>query len=62
MRYKKNGGVAPGSGKTQCSSIGQNQNNEFMKFLDKWMELENIILSEVTQTQKINQSLTKKWI
>ena len=28
------------------------KNNEFMKFLDKWMELENIILSEVTQTQK----------
>ena len=26
--------------------------NEFMKFLDKWMELENIILSEVTQSQK----------
>ena len=28
------------------------RNNEFMKFLDKWMELENIILSEVTQSQK----------
>ena len=27
-------------------------NNEFMKFTDKWMELENIILSEVTQSQK----------
>ena len=27
------------------------KNNEFMKFLDKWMELENIILNEVTQTQ-----------
>ena len=26
--------------------------NEFMKFLDKWMELENIMLSEVTQSQK----------
>ena len=25
---------------------------EFMKFLGKWMELENIILSEVTQSQK----------
>ena len=24
------------------------KNNEFMKFLDKWMDLENIILSEVT--------------
>ena len=25
------------------------RNNEFIKFLDKWMELESIILSEVTQ-------------
>jgi membrane-bound acyltransferase YfiQ involved in biofilm formation len=25
---------------------------EFMKFLDKWMDLEDIILSEVTQSQK----------
>jgi hypothetical protein len=25
--------------------------NEFMKFLGKWMELQNIILSEVTQSQ-----------
>jgi hypothetical protein len=24
------------------------KNNEFMKFLGKWMELENIILSEIT--------------
>jgi hypothetical protein len=28
------------------------KNDEFMKFLRKWMELENIILSEVTQSQK----------
>jgi hypothetical protein len=28
------------------------KNNEFIKFLSKWMELENIILSEVTQSQK----------
>jgi hypothetical protein len=28
------------------------KNNEFMKFLDKWMVLEDIILSEVTQSQK----------
>jgi hypothetical protein len=28
------------------------KNNGFMKFLDKWMYLENIILSEVTQSQK----------
>ena len=33
------------------------KNNEFMKFLGKWMELENIILSEVTQTQKVNHSM-----
>jgi hypothetical protein len=26
--------------------------NEFMKFIGKWMDLEGIILSEVTQTQK----------
>ena len=28
------------------------KNNEFMKFAGKWMELENIILSEVTQSQR----------
>jgi hypothetical protein len=28
------------------------KNNDIMKFLGKWMELENIILSEVTQPQK----------
>jgi hypothetical protein len=28
------------------------KNNGFMKFLDKWMYLEDIILSEVTQSQK----------
>jgi hypothetical protein len=28
------------------------KNNEFMRFLDKWMDLEDIILSEVTQSQK----------
>ena len=33
------------------------RNNEFMNFLDKWMELENIILSEVTQSQKINHGM-----
>ena len=26
------------------------KNNEFMKFLGTWIELENIILSEVTQS------------
>jgi hypothetical protein len=28
------------------------KNNEFMKFLCKWMHLEDIILSEITQSQK----------
>jgi hypothetical protein len=28
------------------------KHNEFMKLLGKWMDLEDIILSEVTQTQK----------
>ena len=28
------------------------KNNEFMKFLDKCMDLEDIILSEVAQIQK----------
>ena len=32
-----------------CSAI---KINKFMEFLGKWLELENIILSEVTQSQK----------
>jgi hypothetical protein len=28
------------------------KNNGFMKFVDKWMYLEDIILSEVTKSQK----------
>jgi hypothetical protein len=28
------------------------KNSDFMNFIGKWMELENIILSEVTQTQR----------
>jgi hypothetical protein len=28
------------------------KNNNFMKFLGKWIDLENIILSEVIQSQK----------
>jgi hypothetical protein len=28
------------------------KNNDFMKFSGKWIEFENIILSEVTQSQK----------
>ena len=30
------------------------KNNDILNFPGKWMELENIILSEVTQTQKSN--------
>ena len=30
----------------------KNTNNDFMKFTSKWMEPENLILSEVTQAQK----------
>jgi hypothetical protein len=33
------------------------KNNEFMKFLVKWMELENIILSKITQSQKNKHSM-----
>ena len=37
--------------------------NEFMKFLGKWMDLEAIILSEVSQSQRNSQFvLTEKWI
>ena len=28
------------------------KNNDFMKFAGKWMALENIILSEMTQSQR----------
>ena len=33
------------------------KNNEFMKFLGKLMDLENVILSEVTQSQKNTHSM-----
>jgi len=33
------------------------KNNDFMKFLGKWMELETVILSEVTQSQKNTQGM-----
>jgi hypothetical protein len=33
------------------------KNNDFMKFTIKWMELENIILSEITQTHKDMHSM-----
>jgi hypothetical protein len=31
--------------------------NEFMKFLGKWMDLEGIILSEVTQSQSNSHNM-----
>jgi hypothetical protein len=37
------------------------KNNEFMKFLGKWMALEDIILSKVTQSQK-NTHYMQTWI
>jgi hypothetical protein len=33
------------------------KNNDYMKFLGKWMKIENIILSEVTQPQKNTHSM-----
>ena len=40
------------------------KNNEFMNFLGKWMELENTILSEVTQITKEYtwNAIIDKWI
>ena len=41
------------------------KNKDIMNFAGKWMELENIILSEVTQSQRNKQTryvLTDKWI
>jgi hypothetical protein len=40
------------------------KNNEFMKFLDKYMHLEDITLSEVTQITKEHKwyTLSEKWI
>ena len=34
------------------------KNNEFMKFLSKWMDLEDSILSEVTQLQRTHMICT----
>jgi hypothetical protein len=33
------------------------KNNGFMKFAGNWMDLKNIILSEVTQSQKNTQGM-----
>jgi hypothetical protein len=33
------------------------KNNDFMKYLGKWMELEDILLCEVTQSQKSSHGI-----
>jgi hypothetical protein len=38
------------------------KNSEFMKFLGKWMELEHIILSKDTQSQKTKNKKQKTTI
>ena len=41
------------------------KNNEFMSFVGTWMNLETIILSKLTQEQKIIQTLhdlTHRWV
>ncbi|KAL6051529.1 hypothetical protein STEG23_011334, partial [Scotinomys teguina] len=38
------------------------KNNNIMKFAGKCMELENIILNEVTQTQKDKHARNKRWL
>ena len=37
--------------------LSANTKYEIKKFLGKWMELENIILSKVTQTQRNTQGM-----
>ena len=37
------------------------RNNDFMKYLRKWMLLGNIILSEVTQSQKNRHNMRSLW-
>jgi hypothetical protein len=36
--------------------------NEFMKFLGKWMDLEDFILSEVTQSPKTHMACTQQYL
>jgi len=36
------------------------KNNDYVKFLGKWMELETIILNEVTQSQKKKKKKNKQ--
>jgi hypothetical protein len=39
------------------SGISAAKKNEILLFTSKWMELQNIILSEVSQTQKAKNSM-----
>ena len=39
------------------STLGKSTGRCFLNFAGKWMELENIILSEVTQTQNDNDHM-----
>jgi len=48
--------------KYKFKKSNKRKNNDFMKFLGKWIELENIIRSEVTQSQKYTHALADKWI
>ncbi|KAL6088900.1 hypothetical protein STEG23_029188 [Scotinomys teguina] len=38
------------------------KDNDIMKFAGKWMELENVILTEVTQNQKDKHEDENLWI
>ena len=35
----------------------EKKNNDILKFACKWMEIENTILSEITQTQKVEYGM-----
>ena len=37
--------------------FGKKKKNEFMKFLAKWMDLEGIILREVSQSQRNSHNM-----
>ena len=46
----------------RCRGCRGIKNEDIVSFAGKWMDLENIILSEVTQTPKAWHVLTNKWI
>jgi hypothetical protein len=43
--------------KNEILSFADNWKNEILSFADNWMELENIILSEVSQAQKTKSGM-----